>query len=190
MKKKNENIDYIFPIENLETIETIKNNQDNLELINLNEIFDKDIEKDNLLVIINYDKQKTNFFLKGTISSKKIVKNLFLRSKNEIIEYPMILKYLKDEILEIVKSQNIIDVGAPSFLNISLSLNKQNDLFLFQNILSEIDLVENFNVTEFNNKIAYINIKYYGKINKIREKLIQKGLDINFSNNQWSARVK
>ena len=189
-EKKNENIDYIFPLENLETIETIKNNQDNLELINLNEIFDKDIEKDNLLVIINYDKQKTNFFLKGTISSKKIVKNLFLRSKNEIIEYPMILKYLKDEILEIVKSQNIIDVGAPSFLNISLSLNKQNDLFLFQNILSEIDLVENFNVTEFNNKIAYINIKYYGKINKIREKLIQKGLDINFSNNQWSARVK
>ncbi len=189
-EKKNENIDYIFPIENLETIETIKNNQDNLELINLNEIFDKDIEKDNLLVIINYNKQKTNFFLKGTISSKKIVKNLFLRSKNEIIEYPIILKYLKDEILEIVKSQNIIDVGAPSFLNISLSLNKQNDLFLFQNILSEIDLVENFNVTEFNNKIAYINIKYYGKINKIREKLIQKGLDINFSNNQWSARVK
>ena len=30
--------------------------------------------------------------------------------------------------------------------------------FLFQNILNEIDLIENFNVKEFNNKFA--NIKY------------------------------
>ena len=69
-----------FPIENLETIETIKKNQNNLEMINLSNIFDKDIEKDNLLVIINYDKQKTKFFLKGMISSKKIVKNLSFTS--------------------------------------------------------------------------------------------------------------
>ena len=31
--KKIENIEYIFPIENLETIETIKKNQFNLKLI-------------------------------------------------------------------------------------------------------------------------------------------------------------
>ena len=87
-KKKIENIEYIFPIENLETIETIKKNQDNLEIINLNDIFDKDIEKDNLLVIIDYNKQKTKFFLKGTISSKKIVKNLTLTDNSDKkIEY-------------------------------------------------------------------------------------------------------
>ena len=66
----------------------------------------------------------------------------------------MILEYLKKEILELVKSQNIIDIGAPSFLNVNFSLNNQNDLFIFQNILQEIDLVENFNVREFNNKVC------------------------------------
>ena len=106
------------------------------------------------------------------------------------IEYPKILKFLKKEILELVKSQNIIDIGAPAFLNIYLTLNNQKDLFLFQNILSEIDLIETFNVREFNNTFAYINIKYYGKINKIKEKLIEKRVDINFKNNQWSARLK
>ncbi len=40
------------------------------------------------------------------------------------------------------------------------------------------------------NNFAYINIKYYGKINKIKEKLIEKGIDINFKNNKWSARLK
>ena len=190
-EKKNENIEYVFPIENLETIEAIKKNQDNLEIVNLDNIFDKDIEKDNLLIIIDYDKQKTKFFLKGTISSKKIIKNLtYMDKKVEKIEYLNVLKFLKKEILELVKSQNIIDVGAPSFLNINLSLKNQNDLFLFQNILSGVDLIENFKVKKFNNRFAYINIKYYGKINKIREKLIEKGLDIKFNNNEWSARLK
>ena len=89
-----------------------------------------------------------------------------------------------------VKSQNIININTPSFLNINLSLKKPNDLFLFQKILSEIDLIDTFKVREFNNKFAYVNIKYYGKINKIKEKLNKKGLDIKFTNNQWSARLK
>ncbi len=190
-EKKNKNIEYIFPIENLETIETIKKNQDNLEKINLEDIFDKDTDKDSLLIIINFNKRKTNFYLKGNISAKKIIKNISLTDKMiEKIDYTNTLKFLKKEILELVKSQNIIDIGAPSFLNINLSLNNQNDLFLFQKILSEIDLIENFNVREFNNKFAYINIKYYGKINKIREKLIKKGLEVEFINNKWSARLK
>ena len=120
--KKTENIEYLFPIENLETIETIKKNQNNLEKINLDNIFDKDHEKDNLFVIIDYNKQKIKFFLKGTISSKKIVRNLSLDNNvTEKIEYQDILIFLKKEILELVKSQNVIDIGAPSFLNINFS---------------------------------------------------------------------
>ena len=190
-EKKTKNIEYLFPLENLETIETIKKNQNNLETINLGNIFDKDNEKDNLFVIIDYSKQKIKFFLKGTISSKNIIRNLSIdNNTTEKIEYQDILIFLKKEILELVKSQNVIDIGTPSFLNVNLSLKKLNDLFLFQNILNEIDLVENFNVKEFNNKYAYINIKYYGKINKIKEKLIEKGINIKFKNNQWSARLK
>jgi len=190
-QNKNQIIEYIFPLENLEIIETIKKNKNNLESINLIDIFDKDDEKDNLLIIIDYEKQKTRIFLKGEISSKKVVKNLSYEDKKEKkVEYGEILKFLKKEILELVKSQNIIDIGAPAFLNINLTLNNQKDLFSFQNTLSEIDLIENFNVKEFNNKFAYVNIKYYGKINKIKEKLIEKGVDINFKNNKWSARLK
>ena len=188
---KTKNIEYIFPLENLETIEILKKNQNNLEAVNLTDIFDDDEEKDNLFIIIDYKKQKTKIFLKGLISSKKIVRNLQFENKTDKkTEYSKILKFLKKEILELVKSQNIIDIGAPAFLNINLTLNNQKDLFSFQNILNEIDLIENFNVKEFNKRFAYINIKYYGKINKIKEKLIIKGIDINFKNNQWNARLK
>ena len=74
-------LNIFFQLENLETIETIKKNQNNLEIyLNLDDIFDKDIDKDNLLIIIDYEKQKTKFFLKGIISSKKIIKKFnFIR---------------------------------------------------------------------------------------------------------------
>ena len=86
-EKKDESIEYIFPIENLETIQVVKKNQFNLEMINLNDIFDKDEDKDNLLVIIDYNNLKIKFFLKGIISSKKIIKNLsFTNKKVEKIE--------------------------------------------------------------------------------------------------------
>ena len=40
-EKKDESIEYIFPIESLEIIETIKKNQNNLEMINLDNILIK-----------------------------------------------------------------------------------------------------------------------------------------------------
>ena len=69
--KKSEIIEYIFPLENLETIETIEKNQNDLEMINLNDIFDKDTEKDNLLIIIDYNNKKTKFFFKRNNFFKK-----------------------------------------------------------------------------------------------------------------------
>ena len=118
--------------------------------------------------------KKQKFFKRNNFIKKNSKKFTFEDKTDKKIEYTKILKFLKKEILELVKSQNIIDIGAPAFLNINLTLNNQKDLFSFQNILNEIDLIENFNVKEFNNKFAYINIKYYGKINKIKEKLIKR----------------
>ena len=75
-------------------------------------------------------------------------------------------------------------------MNIRLNFEKKNDLFLFQNILNEIDLIENFNIREFNNEYAYIRIKYYGKTSLIKEKLLLKGLKLNTKDNEISAKVR
>ena len=159
--KKNEIIEYILPLENIEVIEQIKKNQDNLESIQLNKIFDENVEKDNLLIIINYNAKLSKIFLTGSISTKKITKNLsFSKNSEEEITYPELMVFLKKQIKEIVKSQNVIDINTPTFLNIKLELKNKNDLFIFQEILNRIDLIDNFNVSEFNNKSAYIKIKY------------------------------
>tara|TARA_X000001036_G_scaffold417055_1_gene434701 strand:- start:9151 stop:10203 length:1053 start_codon:yes stop_codon:yes gene_type:complete len=189
--KKNEIIEYILPLENIEVIEQIKKNQDNLESIQLNKIFDENVEKDNLLIIINYNAKLSKIFLTGSISTKKITKNLsFSKNSEEEITYPELMVFLKKQIKEIVKSQNVIDINTPTFLNIKLELKNKNDLFIFQEILNRIDLIDNFNVSEFNNKSAYIKIKYYGKTNIIKEKLSNQGMQLSLDNNELSARLK
>lgn len=192
-KKKinEENIEYLLPIENLEVIEEVKKNEDNLELIELNKIFDKNENQDFLFVIINYNPKVSKIFLKGVISKKKISKNLsFSNFSKEEITYNELLFFLKNQIKEIIKSQNIIDIDTPSFLNIKLDLKNQNDLFIFQEILNRIDLIDNFSVREFNKNFASIKIKYYGKANIIQEKLIKQGMKLSLNNNELSARLK
>ncbi len=182
-------INYILPLEDLKIIESIKKNSDNLESIDLANLFDEHRSKDNLLIIINYREKNTKVFLKGYISSKMIVKNLVMKDEN-VIDYQNILITLKKEIFEIIKSQNIIDISRPSFLNLDLRINRENDLLKLQTILNKIDLIENFHVNELNNEYANIKIKYYGKINVLSEKIKDKGLKLNIDNNQWKVSVE
>ncbi len=182
-------INYILPLEDLKIIEQFKNSADNFEKINLANLFDEHNTKDNLFIVINYNKNNTKIFLKGNISSKIVIKNLnFKNEKN--LDYQNILINLKKEIFEIIKSQNIVDIGRPSFLNLNLKINKANDLTKLQTFLSEIDLIENFHVNELNKKFANIKIKYYGKINVITEKIKAKGLKLEVINNQWKVSVE
>ena len=71
-----------------------------------------------------------------------------------------------------------------------LLIKKKNDLIRLQKILQEVDLIENFYVNEFSKKSAFIKIKYYGKINKITEKLSQKGINIIVESEQWKVSLK
>ena len=55
-------------------------------MINLNQLFDQSSDKDNLLIlVIDYRKKKAKVFLKGNISSKKIIKNLIISDPNKKI---------------------------------------------------------------------------------------------------------
>ena len=70
-----------------------------------------------------------------------------------------------------------------------LVLKNNNDLLKIQNALKKIDLVENFSVKELSKNYAIIKIKYYGKINKIYEKLEDENIKIKIVNNKWQIEL-
>ena len=63
-----------MPLENIEVIEEIKKNENNLELIKLDTIFDANENQDFLFIIIDYKNKIAKVFLKGKISTKKFQK--------------------------------------------------------------------------------------------------------------------
>ena len=130
-------------------------------------------------------------FFKGFFSNSEIVKNFSIDniSQEQSFLFDNAIKEIKHEINETWKSQNLIDIGAPSFLNIKLDINKKNDLLNLQMALNKIDLIENYYVLELNKNYAKIKIKYLGKIDKMKNKFNNQGINVTISNEEWKLEL-
>ena len=111
--------------------------------------------------------------MKTLIVGKEIDKSLKIDKKNLKQDqfYEKIIFQTKEEIVNLVKSQNLIDIRTPSFMNVKLMSSKKNNLVELSKRLKKIDLIENIFVQELNTDYVNLKIKYLGKINKIIEQL-------------------
>ena len=123
MKKWNEInnfklLEFILPLENIEIIQKINSNKNNLLNINLKDIF-KEYSNNNLAFVIvdNPLKKDEKIYLKTKILGKNIDKNVLIKKQNlnKKQYYEEIIKEISNEITNIVKSQNLIDIRTPSF---------------------------------------------------------------------------
>ncbi len=190
-KKQDEFINYILPAENLEDIQFIINNKDSLESLELTNLFSSYEIQDTIFLAISLSENKTDIFLKANVSGNKITKNYSFQTnfftnddKNKFI-----IETMKTELEEIWKSQNLIDVRTPSFLNVNFRIKNQNDLLTLTSTLNKIDLIENYQVLELTKKRAKVKIKYFGKISKIKNKFKDNDLKINIINNVWKLSL-
>ena len=88
-----------------------------------------------------------------------------------------------------IKSQNLIDVRTPSFINAKINFDKKNNLVEFNNRLKKIDLIDNFYVQQLNKNYVLVKIKYLGKIKKIMNKLKDQEIDLKMINGQWQISL-
>jgi len=186
---KNKHIEYILPVEDLESYEIIKNNFNDLEKIDISKLLNDYDIKDYVYIIINNSKNKLDIFIKGKISNKEVVKSISFKNNNSSNIFENAIASIKKEIIEIIKSQNLIDVRTPSFLNVNFILKEKKDLLNIQNILTKIEVIESFSVQELKKDHAKIKIKYYGKLGKIKEKFIKNGVKIKYSRDVWSITL-
>jgi hypothetical protein len=101
-----------------------------------------------------------------------------------------IITEIKDEIINIVKSQNLVDISTPSFLNAKFLFNKKNNLVDLNYRLKKIDLIENVYVQELNNEYVFLKIKYLGKLDKITQKFEEQLIALKFKENEWNLKIK
>ncbi len=187
---ENDLIEFILPLENIEIIQKINESKNSLINLNLPSLF-KEYENKNLaLVLIENDKNK-RIYIKAIIQEKKISKSLELKkqkiSSNELNE--KIIIEVKKELINLVKSRNLIDIRTPSFLNAKLNLSKNSTLVELNSRIKNIESVENIYVQRFNKDFVDLRIKFLGKLDKIIDQLKKENIDLQLINDQWVIKT-
>ena len=186
--KKVELIEFILPIENIEMIQIINKSRNNLFDLEIESLF-REYSKKNIAIILidNSEIDNKKFYLKAKIQGKYISKKFTLRKNisEKIDNNEKIIFDIKEEIINLVKSQNLIDVRTPSFLNVKLNLSKEINLVILNSKIKNINLIENIFVKELNKDFVNLRIKYLGKLEKIINLLREEKIDLIYKDNQW-----
>jgi hypothetical protein len=184
-------ISYNLALENVEDLQYINANKKNLESIDLKKITSLKEVKNYAFLVIYFTEGKLKAFIKTSIENKKIDRSFDLRiySKNEIKTYEEAILNLKEEISQIWKSQNLIDVNTPSFLNLFLDTKKIDDYLKLRYIFDSLDLIEEYHVLELTNDYIKVKLKYKGKVTKLRDKLTRSNINIKIIDNIWRVTI-
>ena len=188
----NELVEFILPLENIEIIQKVNLNKNNLLELELSNLLEEYSSKNLAVVLIEDDiLKKEKIYFKTKILGKNIVKNLILEKGNLSKEkfYEKIIIEVKKELINIIKSQNLIDISIPSFLNAQFDINKNNSLVELNLRLKKIDLIENIFVQEFSNEYVSVKIKYLGKLDKIVRQLEEQKIILKLIGDQWSIKI-
>ena len=185
-------IQYTLPVENLENIEKINSIKNNIYDLDINNFFKEYDIKNKIFATIEIEEKYAKVFLNTIIENNKINKTLnIIREKNlDTTEFnnKIILK-INNVVSDLIKSQNLIDVRTPSFLNVEIKMNKKNNLVEFSKRIKKIDLIDNFYVQQLNKNNVLIKIKYLGKINKIIGKLKDQKINLELIRGQWQLNI-
>lgn len=192
-KKKYDFVEFILPIENIEIIQIFNLNSNNLINVQIKEIFKEYGNKNTALIFIEESNSIIKkIFLKTNIMGKDINKSLQIKNSDLSGEqfYRKIIDETKNEIINLVKSQNLIDIRTPSFINVNFLNSKKNNLVDLNKRLENIELIENIYVQELNSKYVSLKIKYLGNINKIIKQMESQNIILKLTNDQWNLSIK
>ena len=185
-------IEFILPLENIEVIKNINTMKNNLLDLEVRSLFKEYTNKNLALVIIEENKSKIEkAFIKAMIQDKNITKNLTFNFENLKTNsfYEKLITEIKKELIDLVKSKNLIDIRTPSFLNAKLELNKNSNLVKLNSRLQNIDLIENVYVQELNKDYMNLRIKYLGKLNKMINQLKKENIELQLFGETWVIKT-
>ena len=189
---KDELIEFILPLENIEIIKSINDNKNNLIDLNILNLFQEYKNKNLALVIIeNNEASNAKVYIKTIIQGKNISKSLDFKKKNLNTNkfYEKIIIEVKKELTNLVKSKNLIDIRTPSFLNTKLDLTRKGNLVELNSRIKNIDSIEKIFVQEFNKDYIDLRIKYLGKLDKLINQLKKEKIDLKLINDQWVIKT-
>ena len=188
MNKEFEGVNFILPVESLDDLVFIKKNKDDLEEIDTQSLVDKYEIKNSAILILRYDENILNVFIKTDFKGFKKLKkiDIFVKDlENKKVREETILK-LKSIVHDMWKEQNLIDASTPSYLTLNVQFYESDNLREVISKIKKISIIKSHNIQELNKNNAVIKIKYLGKIKSLENFLTQSGFRLKIQDNEWN----
>ena len=174
---KNELINFILPLEDLEDISRIIEMKNSIEDLNIDLFINKYDVKNYAFALIDYQNKKLSIHLKTNFDNNKISKNISYAVKNINNEQKLyyIIKDLKSKITDLWKEENLINVLMPLSVKIKFHHANLKNLEELRKTFEKIGIIDNYTLEEFNINNSFFKIYYYGDTKKLRYELLKFG---------------
>ncbi len=181
-------LQYVMQNEDLDDYKLIKDRLEFIENYDFKEITSKyELNQNFIILIVFEDIDNLKTFSKFNINStesnfKQVFQTFNFEDKKEIQK---LIKQMKIRYDDEWKKINLINTSIK--LNIELKLDSKNILLLekIEKILSEIELVEKYYISNFDNKITSLSILSNSTPDKLMKEFRKYDVNISAQNNVW-----
>ena len=186
---KNELINFVLPLEDLEDISKITEMKDRIEELNVDVLVNKYDIKNYAFVLMNHQNRKLNIYLKTNFNNDKISKNILYEVKdiNDQLILNSILIDLKLKIIDLWKKENLINLSMPLSIKINFQHANLKDLDKLRNTFNKINIIDNYTLDEFNINNSFYKIYYYGNPKKLKSELSKFGYQLKNDQGYWQV---
>ena len=187
VKIKNELINFILPLEDLDDISKIVENKNKIEELDIDNLINKYNVKNYAFTLMDYQNKKLNIHLKTNFKKNMISKNISYEIENmdDQIALEIILKDLKSKITDIWKEENLINLLMPLSIKLKFEQKNLQNLDKLRETFSKISIVDNYSLEEFNVKNSFFKIYYYGDPKKLQSELLRFGYQLKNNQGSW-----
>ncbi|RZO48324.1 MAG: hypothetical protein EVA76_03595 [Candidatus Pelagibacterales bacterium] len=184
---KNEIINFLLPIEDLDDVSRIMKMKDRIEELNIDTFVNKYDVKNYVFALMDYKNKKLNIHLKTNFNSNVNSKNIFydLKDMKNQLELNLILKDLKLNISDLWKEENLINLLMPLSIKLKFEHKNLQDLDELRNILKKINIIDNYALEEFDVNNSFFKIYYYGDPKKLKSQLLKLGYRLKNNQGFW-----
>ena len=184
---KNELINFILPLEDLDDISKIIEMKDRIEEINIGDLVNKYDVKNYVFALMDYRDKKLNIYLKTNFINNKTSKNILheIENINNELILKSVLKDLKLKITDLWKEQNLVNLLMPLSIKLKFQHTSLEDLDKIRNTFYKISIIDNYTLEEFNINNSFFKIYYYGNPKKLRSELLKFGYQLKNDQGSW-----
>ena len=181
---------YILPTEDLEDFNLIKHNLNNLENYDFKEIIQKYNLDDYIITILYKNNEEIRVLNKINFNQKIDIKNLNFKdiNINNDTEIKLFIENLKSIFENYWKSKNEINTSVKLPLTISIGNRDSSNVTKFENLLSSIESIYDFNILKFNNNKNFYKIIFNGSPDYFLKIMKDKNYEFNTQNKIWSLK--